>query len=111
MIGANVAVGLIIFSYTLIESVMQLYILQVVYGVATAISGTASSAFLGDITERATRGSKMGKLDAITGVVGAVATMSVGILADDFGFNIIFYLVAGFFVLSSIILLFIKEYR
>jgi len=109
MVGANIATGVIIFSYTLIGSVTQLYILQVVYGVVTAISGTAESAFLGDITEKSTRGSAVGKLNAVTGVAAALAMMGAGVLIGGFGFSVIFYTVSVFFVLASFVLLFIKE--
>ena len=111
MVGANVAVGAIIFSYTLIESVTQLYILQAIYGVVTAISGTAESAFLGDITEKSTRGSAVGKLNAVTGVVAALAMMGAGVLIDGLGFSVIFYAVAAFFILASLVLLLVKEQR
>ena len=111
MVGANLAIAMIIFSYTLVESLVQLYAVQVMFGIVTAISGTAESAFLGDITERATRGRDVGKLNAITGIAAALAMMGGGILVGGFGFNIIFYAVAGFFFLSAVLLLLIKEKR
>ena len=102
----------LIVCYTLITSVFQLYALQLLYGVAIAINSTVSGAFMGDITKKESRGSDMGRLEAIAGIGGALATMAAGFLASEFGINTIFYMVAGIVGVATFLILFlIREDR
>ena len=55
------------------------------------------------------RGTNVGKYHAIAGVLASIAMMGGGLLAGKVGINIIFYITAGFFFISSIILFYIKE--
>ena len=111
MVGAGLAIAVIIVSYTLITSLVELCVLQVVYGVVGAVDSTAGSAFLGDTTEKDSRGKDVGRLHAITGVTAALAIMGGGYTSRWFGIDVIFYFVAALVVASTLILLFIKETR
>ena len=111
IIAGRLASALVICSYPLATSLSQLYVLQAFFGVAAAVDSTASAAFLGDITQQASRGRDMGKFSAVTGIVGALAMMASGVLVDTFGIEIIFYVVGGFFFASSLLFLFVEEER
>jgi len=96
--------------YTFVDSLFQLYVLQVVLGVNAAVLYTARDAFMGDITEMETRGRQLGNLDAATGIVAALATIAVGQLVERIGFEVVFYLVAAaLFVSNMFRLRFLRE--
>jgi len=102
----------VVISYTLVNTLTQLYILQMLIGITIAIHDTIKLAFLGDVTKKESRGKDMGRLEMIAGLVAAAAMMAGGFSVKIFGIDFIFYVVAGFFVISGfIILLLIKEER
>lgn len=111
IVASSVVSAVLIFGYTLITSILQLYALQILFGIFSAVGSTAESAFWGDITKRKTRGRDIGRRDATLGIVAGLALMGGGKLAGEFGVEVIFYLVAGFFLLSSLVLLLIREPR
>ncbi|MBN1274728.1 MFS transporter [Candidatus Woesearchaeota archaeon] len=109
MIAAGLALVIITIAYTLITKIWHLYVLQVLIGIAQAVQMTMEATMLGDYTEKARRGTDIGKYHAITGVLGALAMMGGGYVVGILGITIIFYLVAGFFLASTLLLLPIKE--
>lgn len=109
LIYSGIAAGVVTFSYTLIGSLMQLYILQILDGIVSAVQSTTGTAFLGDITKKKSRGKDIGKFDAITGVAAAIALIVGGLLVGQFGYEIIFYIASALLILSSLVLIPIKE--
>lgn len=109
LIIGGVFLALIVFAYTLIESLLQLYVLQVLNGVATAILMTMETTFLGDVTKRKSRGLNVGKYHAIVGIMSAIAMMGGGFVVGEFGFKVIFYIVSGIIFISALVILKIKE--
>jgi MFS family permease len=101
--------AIIILLYTIINSLWQLYLLQIFNGIIAAIFEISEHAFLGDITSRGKRGYSMGKYFLIVGIVEAVAVFVGGILVGQFGFKIIFYIISLIFVVSTTIMLRLKE--
>ncbi len=99
----------VIFAYTLITSLFQLYILQVLYGIVGAMQATMEQAFLGDITKKASRGTDIGKYHALVGVMAGIAMMGGGILVESSGFKVIFYIVAVLVFIYTLMLFYIKE--
>jgi len=89
--------------YTLVDSISQLYLLQIVLGVNSAMMFTARDAFMADITEMATRGRQLGNVDAATGIVAALATIAGGQLVEYMGFAIVFYAVAAALFISNLV--------
>ena len=73
------------------------------------ISLTSESAFLGDITEKEKRGSEIGKYDAIVGLSEAATIFIGGFLVGQFGFKIVFYIVCLIFIISTTVMLKLKE--
>jgi MFS family permease len=111
MIGAQLLSAVVIVLYTVIDSMVQLYILQALSGAIFAVDGVAGGAFFGDTTTRGARGSARGKMNAITGIASAGAIGGGGLLVGFVGIEAIFYMVAGLFVVSPAVLIFIKEER
>lgn len=93
MIGGY-AQALAVFCFTLVVSLGQLYSLQIAIGIIGGLRGTATEAFMGDITERETRGHDLGRLGLVTGVAQAAALFIGGTIAKSFGVETIFYVVA-----------------
>jgi MFS family permease len=100
---------IIVLLYTLINSLWQLYALQIFNGIISAIFEISEQAFLGDITYKNKRGSDLGKYFATIGIVEAISVFIGGVLVGKFGFKIIFYLVSLIFFISTTIMLKLKE--
>ncbi len=111
MIGANLATAGIVVAYTVITSMNQLYALQILLGIVNAMGATPESAFWGDVTEKKTRGRAVGRRDAFLGLVAAGAMVIAAKLTGAVNLDPVFYVVACFFVLSAIVLLFIREQK
>lgn len=99
----------VIFGYTVINSLIQLYILQIINGITSAMQMTMETSFLGDTTKKASRGINVGKYHTIVGIVTGLAMMAGGFVAGQLGFEIIFYITSILVLISTIILLFIKN--
>ena len=109
LIIGGFASSIIVFSYTIINSIWQLYILQILSGIISSGFETAEGSYLGDITSHEKRGEEMGQYDAMLGIFEAVAIFAGGILAGLFGFKLVFYLVAGVSLLATLVMLKLKE--
>jgi len=101
--------ALIVVSYTLINSLWALYVIQILNGVIATLFQTSEHALLADLTIKEKRGHDMGRYFAIVGIVEAFAIFVGGALAQRFGFEMIFYVISIIFVISTTILIKIKE--
>jgi len=111
LIIGGYASAIIVFLYTIISSIWQLYLLQIFSGLIIALFETSESAFLGDITEKQKRGAEIGKYGAFIGIAEAFAIFIGGFLAGRFGFKIIFYIVSVIFIISTTIMFKLREDR
>ena len=101
--------AVIVFLYTVIGSVWQLYLLQICSGIIISMFETSEAAYLADITEKQRRGSDIGKYDAYIGFAEAIAIFAGGFLAGAFGTKIVFYMVSIIFIVSTTIMFKLKE--
>jgi MFS family permease len=108
LLGA-LASALVVFFYTIIGTVWQLYIIQIFSGIIIAIYETSEHALLADLTKRYERGKEIGKYYLYTGIAEAIALVIGGFLVVKYGFKPIFYIVSIIFVISTIFLFKIKE--
>ena len=108
IVGGFILTGVVL-AYTLINSLLMLYILQVVNGVTTSLQMTMETVFLGDVTKKAKRGAKIGRYHAIIGIVTAIAMMAGGLVVGQLGFKAIFYIASGIIFVSTLLLLYLKE--
>ncbi len=109
LIIGGYASAIIVFLYTMINSVWQLYLLQIFSGIIISVFETSESAYLADITEKERRGADIGKYDAYVGLAEAFAIFTGGFLAGRFGFEIIFYIVSMIFLVSTTIMFKLRE--
>lgn len=109
LIIGGYASAIIVFLYTVINSIWQLYLLQIFSGLIISIFKTSESAYLADITEKQKRGADIGKYDAYVGFAEAIAIFLGGFLAGKFGFEIIFYVVSIIFLISTTIMFKLRE--
>jgi len=109
LIIGGFASAIIVFLYTIISSIWQLYLLQIFSGIIIAGFKTAEGAYLGDLTDHSKRGEEVGKYDAIIGVSEALAIVVGGFLAGRFGFEVVFYIVATISLISAFVMLKLKE--
>lgn len=109
LVGSGVILSIVIFSYTLISSVLQLIILQIIDGIAGSVYQTMEMSFLGDITKRESRGKYIGLYHTLLGMASGIAMIIAGFIVAKIGLKIIFYLTASLTFVSSLILLGIKE--
>jgi len=109
LIFGGYASAIVVFLYTIIGSLWQLYLLQIFSGLIAALFETSEAAFLGDMTEKEKRGADIGKYDALVGISEAIAIFAGGFLVGQFGFEIVFYIVAIIFIISTTIMFKLKE--
>ena len=100
---------IILFLYTIITTVAQLYVIQIFLGIVDSMEKTISTAFLGDITKRNKRGLQIGKYNTVVGIFGGISLMLGGLLINRYGFQIIFYIGSFFVFLATSMLFFINE--
>jgi len=103
------ATAIVVFLYTVIDATWQLYLLQIFSGIIAAGFETAEGAYLGDLTDHSKRGEEVGKYDAIIGVSEALAIIAGGFLAGRFGFETVFYIVAVISLISTLVMLGLRE--
>lgn len=101
----------ILLCYTFVDQTYQIYILQALLGVTNAVSLTARGSLLADLTATETRGSEIGRFNALVSVFTAAGFTLGGYLAKYYGLKSIFYLGAAVVACSSILLLFVREAR
>jgi MFS family permease len=97
------------FSYTLISTIWQLYTIQVLEGILSAIETTMTTALIADITIKHKRGLEIGTFNMITGLCMAFAVFIGGIAVGIYGFHIVFYICALFNATAATIMFGINE--
>ena len=100
---------LIFFSYPWITSLSQLIVLQILFGVVAAFDSTPSQAFLGDITQKASRGLYIGISDGMGLIISGGAVLLGTLIAERFGMDMTFYVIGTLFLLSLLPILLTKE--
>ena len=109
LIIGGYASAIIVFLYTIIGSVWELYVLQALSGLVSSLFETSESAFLGDNTKKSDRGLNVGKYNTFVGIAEAFAIFLGGFLAGSFGFEIVFYIVSVIFLISTTFMFRLKE--
>ncbi len=111
LIMGGYASAIVVLLYTFIDSLWQLYALQVISGLIISVFETSESAYLADITKKQKRGADVGKYSAYAGFAEAIAIFAGGFLARRFGFEIIFYAVSIIFIIATTIMFTLSERR
>lgn len=99
----------VVFSYTLITSIVQLYIIQALYGMLNAIDDTVHTSYLADITKKRKRGTQLGVYSFLIDMASGVAIIMAGFLIGSSGFKSIFYIGSVLILLGAFLLFSLKE--
>ncbi len=99
----------ILFLYTIIDATYQLYFLQGMLGITNGMADTIQTSLLGDLTIKEKRGKMVGKFNAIVSLASAAGLAIGGYMVKLYGLKSLFYLASIVVVLSTILLLFIRE--
>ena len=109
LIVSSIAAGLVVVMYAFVQAVWQLYVLQAVVGLITAVYAVIERVFLADITHKVSRGTDMGRYVMIIGVLSAAFTLIGGFFVGVISFRVAFVLLGVVSVLDTIPLFFLKE--
>ncbi len=109
MIGTALMYAIVIYSYTLITSEIQLYMAQAVIGILGTVERTVNITFLGDVTKKSKRGFQIGVFHSLVEMFAGIAIIAGGFLIGQTGFEIIFYIVSILIVIGAVMLLGVKE--
>ncbi len=101
--------AVIFLAYTMISNLTQLYAIQMVWGMVDAIDVVVTQAFLADMTKKSDRGMKIGKFQTVVGLSRGLSIMIGGYIVGMYGIEIIFYISALSYALSTTALFFLKE--
>jgi MFS family permease len=101
--------ALILFLYTIIDETYQLYFLQGMLGITNGMADTIQTSLLGDLTKKEKRGRVVGKFNAIVSLASAAGLALGGYMAKLYGIKSLFYLASIVIVISTMLLLFIRE--
>ncbi|HEC64182.1 MAG TPA: MFS transporter [bacterium] len=109
MIG-NFLTGIIFFTFPfVVKSVEALYIYQVLLGAVFALSAPGWYTIFTRHIDKDEEGFEWGLYDVVISI-GMASTAAIGgFLAAEYGFDIVFYLVGGFMVLSGFVPLLVKD--
>ena len=99
----------VLFCYTIVERTYEIYLLQALLGVTNAVSLTVRGSLLADLTKVDSRGSEIGRFNALVSLFTAAGFTAGGYLAKYFGLKSIFYFGAVVIACSTALLFFVRE--
>ena len=91
------------FSFSLVTTVRELYIVEVIQGIAFGLYAPAWSGIFSRHLDKDKVAFDWSMDGVGLGVASMIAGLTGGYLADTFGFNIVFYLASLFSILSAVI--------
>ncbi len=111
LIVGSILASVITILYLYVQSLPQLYILQIAFGINSAMWEISERSFMADITPKKTRGRELGFYEMILGIIAAIGLMMGGFIIGKFGFSAIFWFIAISLLVSTIPLFWIREAR
>src|SRR3990172_1185286 len=110
LIGGSISAACTL-AYTLNFNITQLYMLEILNGVAYALQRPAFLVLLTDVTSSKKRGRQMGMFDSVDDLAGAVSSLVSVLIVASFGFQFLFSLCSGFQATSGLIVLTSRKRR
>jgi MFS family permease len=101
-------VAFVIFGYIFVNNVMQLFMLQVIWGIAIAIGDPSWDAWFSDIISKKSSGFSWGMYHMVTGYSAGFSALLGGIVGQFFGFSVLFTIGGSLAIISFFIILFTK---
>ncbi len=104
------AIGYTSFGLSLFAENLAVFIfLFLLYGFCTTLSMASRTSILAKLTPGGSRGLGYSLFFLPTSIIGAVAPVVAGVIAEHYGFNLVFYLAFGAFALAWAILKFMVK--
>ena len=101
--------ALIFFAYPFANSVLHVYILQIFFGIASALAFPGWYTLFTHHVDKGKAGFEWSLYDVLMGLGMAATAALGGFLAESFGFNILFICVGVFTLMGAFLLLVIKN--
>jgi MFS family permease len=109
LIASSIAGGFIVIAYAFVQNLWQLYFLQALVGIITAVYSVVEQVFLADITQKVSRGTDIGRYTMVIGVLASVFTIIGGFFVGVVTFRVAFLLLGLLFILDTIPFFFLTE--
>jgi len=103
--------ALVVILFLFVSQIWQLYVLQIIIGVLAGLEATAHTSFLGDVTDKKSRGENIGKYYMIVGIVSALTMMAGGYVIAIIGIKIVFILMVLADIISTSMFWMLREER
>jgi len=108
VIGSVIMASVFAF-YPLVNSVWQLYLLQIILGISAAISYPGWYGIFTRHIDKKKEAYEWSVYDVALGVGMGLTAMVGAFLVDQFGFNIVFYITAGFMLIGALVLIIVHN--
>ncbi|WP_421384739.1 MFS transporter [Bacillus salacetis] len=109
LIGYAWGMAFIFLLIPVVETLIGVYILQVILGFLGAVQKTCEKTMAGEVFQGKDAGRKIGKYHFWTSLFAAFAVFATGVLIDFFTISFIFYIGSFLFAGSGIALLFFEQ--
>jgi len=101
--------SLAIFGYIFVSSVVQLFLLQILVGVAFAMGDPAWDSWFSEVIPRKERGFSFAAFHALSSYSQAIAAVVGGLMAQFIGFHFLFFVGGVIGIISVVMTLTLKE--
>ncbi len=108
VIGSVVAASVFAF-YPLINSIWQLYLLQIILGISAAVSYPGWYGIFTRHIDKKKEAFEWSVYDVALGIGMGLTAMVGAYLVDQFGFDIVFYITSGFMLIGALTLLIVHN--
>ncbi|MEI9918019.1 MAG: MFS transporter [Bacteroidota bacterium] len=95
--------------YPLLTTVFAFFMLRIIHGFSTGFTPTGQSTYVSDIIPAERRGEAMGLIGMVSSVGMAMGPAIGGMVAREYGLNVMFYLSSAFGFIAAVIVIGMKE--
>ncbi|MFB6111693.1 MAG: MFS transporter [Halobacteriaceae archaeon] len=96
-------------AFTLVGSSVELLVVRGAQAVVVTGMGLMSLALVGELSEAAARARHIGTANAFRFAASIIGSLSAGLLYDRYGFEPVFYVIAGLFALTFLLVVFVLD--
>lgn len=109
MVLGSILMGVAFFIFPHIETILGLYIIQALIGLAAAISYPGWMSIFTNHIDKGRVAFEWSLYDVITGLGMAGAAAVGGFLVEYFGFDLLFYVVGSLIIVGALLLIYIRK--
>jgi len=105
----TVLTALVFFMYPLVDAVWQVYVLQAIFGIASALAFPGWYSIFTRHVDKGKAGFEWSLYDVLTGIGMSAAAALGGFMAEEFGFGVVFITIGCFTLLGGLLLVVIRN--